>query len=170
MWTRPAGAVLAALHLIGVYWLALRSMSGPWVAAGSVTPLHTIRAYLALGPTGAVEHLGGGLLLLAPMGVLLPLVVGRVDASPLGSFARTAFCGLMLAFGAEVVRTGMAGQVFDVDVVLLNTAGVTLAHLAVVPAVRSALRRRGAGQRPPERFGPPDPAPAPARTTVGAAR
>lgn len=140
---RPAGAVLIALHLTTVYWLAVRSMSGPWVAAGSTTPLHTIRAYLALGPVAAVEHLGGALLLLAPLGFLFPLVGGRADSSAPRSFARTTFGGLMLSFGAEVVRTGIAGQLFDVDVVLLNTAGVALCHLAVVPAARAALRRRG---------------------------
>ncbi len=146
MWTRPAGAVLVALHLAAVYWFALRSMSGLWVAAGSLTPLHTIRTYLALGPSAASWHLGGALLLLAPLGVLLPLVGGRVEVSPLGSFARTAFGGLMLAFGAEVVRTGMAGQAFDVDMVLLNATGIALAHVVVVPAARAALRRRGYGR------------------------
>ncbi|MDI5970148.1 VanZ family protein [Streptomyces sp. SL13] len=134
------------LHLTAVYWFAQHSMSGPWVAAGSMTPLHTIRAYLALGARGATEHLGGELLLLAPLGVLLPVVGGRVDASPLGSFARTAFGGLMLAFAAEVVRDGVAGQVFDTDAVLLNAAGVVLAHLAIVPAGRAALRRHGIGR------------------------
>jgi glycopeptide antibiotics resistance protein len=134
------------LHLTAVYWFAQRSMSGPWVASGSMVPLHTVRAYLALGPGGAAEHVGGELLLLAPLGVLLPLAGGRVDASPLASFARTAFGGLMLAFGAEVVRDGVAGQVFDLDVVLLNAFGVVLAHLAVVPAARAALLRHGIGR------------------------
>jgi glycopeptide antibiotics resistance protein len=145
VWARPAGAALIALHLTAVYWLAVRSMSGPWVAAGSTTPFHTIRAYLALGPVAGAWHLGGALLLLAPLGLLFPLVGGRVDAHAPGSFARTTFGGLMLAFGAEVVRTGIAGQIFDVDVVLLNTAGVALAYLAVVPATRAALRRRAGG-------------------------
>ncbi|MBY8883956.1 VanZ family protein [Streptomyces sp. PTM05] len=140
------GAALVALHLVAVYLLALRPMSGTWVPAGSVVPLHTIRQYLELGPAAAVHHLATGLSLLAPLGVLLPLAGGRVTTSAPGSFARTAFGGLMLAFGAEVVRTGMAGSVFDVDVVLLNTLGVVLAHLAVVPAARAALRRRGYGQ------------------------
>ncbi len=162
MWARPAGAALIALHLTAVYWLAVRSMSGPWVAAGSTTPFHTIRAYLALGPAAAAWHLGGALLLLAPLGFLFPLVGGRVDANPLSSFARTTFGGLMLAFGAEVVRTGIAGQIFDVDVVLLNTAGVAVSYLAVVPATRAALRRRAGG-----RSGAPEPAAVAALPPVG---
>ncbi len=143
-------------------------MSGPWVASGGSTPFHTIRSYLALGPLGAAGHLGGPLLSLAPVGFLFPLVGGRVDVNPVGSFARSAFGGLMLAFAAEMVRTGSAGQLFDVDVVLLNTAGVALAHLAVVPATRSALRRRGPvrlehGVRPPG-----DPSASGPRPPVGA--
>ncbi len=169
MWARPVGAVLIALHLATVYWLVRRSVSGTWVAAGSATPFHTIRAYLALGPTAAAGHLGAALLLLAPLGVLLPLLGGRLDVSPLGSFARTAFVGLMLAFGAEVVRTGMAGQAFDVDVVLLNATGIALAHVAVVPAARAALRRRGFGRPVIERDAVMEAAPAPARPRVGVA-
>jgi glycopeptide antibiotics resistance protein len=169
VWARPAAALLIALHLTSVYWLAQRSMSGTWIAAGSVVPLQTIRAYLALGPAGAVQHLGGELLLLAPLGVLLPLVGGRVDAPPAYSFARTAFGGLMLAFGAEVVRTGVAGQAFDVDVVLLNALGIALAHLAIVPAGRAALRRRGWGPAPDLQPAAQDPAASAALPRVGVA-
>lgn len=156
MWARPVGAVLVTAHLSAVYWLIWRSADGPWAAAGSASPLGTIRTYLALGPMAAVGHLGGALLLLAPLGFLLPLAVGGVNAHPLGSFARTTFAGMMLAFGTEVVRAGLSGQVFDLDVLLLNTAGVALAHLAVVPAARAALRRRGWGRAPTPSWPPDD--------------
>ncbi|WP_391858286.1 VanZ family protein [Streptomyces silvisoli] len=142
-WARPLGAVLTAVYLAVVCWLTLRPMSATWMAAGSFTPLHTIRADLALGPAAALRNIGGGLSLLAPLGVLLPLAGGRLDVPPAVSFARTVFTGLMLSFGIEAVRTWMAGQVLDVDALLLNTAGVALAHLLVVPAARAALRRRG---------------------------
>ena len=109
------GVLLTALHLALAAWLTLRSVSAPWVVAGNTMPLRTIRADLALGAMPAVEHLGGALLLLAPLGLLLPLAGGRVDVRPLASFSRTVFAGFMVAFGVEVVRTGFAGQVFDVD-------------------------------------------------------
>jgi glycopeptide antibiotics resistance protein len=166
VWARLVGAVLIVVHLTTVYWLAVRSLSGPWLAAGSATPLHTIRADLALGPAGALWHLGGALLVLSPLGFLFPLVGGRVEVWGPASFARTAFGGLMLAFGAEVIRTGFAGQIFDVDVVLLNTLGVALLHLAVVPAARAALRRRGWGETGPAESADQPSAAAPA--TVGA--
>lgn len=163
------GVVLIALHLTAVYWFAQRAMSGTWIAAGSVVPMQTIQGYLALGPAAAFRHLAGELLLMAPLGVLLPLVGGRVDAPPLYSFARTAFGGLMLAFAAEVVRTGAAGLAFDVDVVLLNSAGIALTHLAVVPAGRAALRRRGWGQPVPPRDGGRESGSSPALPRVGVA-
>ncbi len=158
-WARPLGTALTALHLLAVCWLTSRPLSAAWIAAGNFTPLHTIRADLAMGPVEAVRHLVGGMALLAPLGVLLPLAGGRVDVPGAVSFARTVFAGLMLAFGAEVVRNATGSQIFDVDAVLLHTAGVALAHLLVVPAARSALRRRGYGRRRP--------AQGPARTMSG---
>jgi glycopeptide antibiotics resistance protein len=168
MRARLAGAVLIVVHLTTVYWLAVREMSGPWLAAGSATPLRTIRAYLALGPAGAVWHLGGAMLVAAPLGVLFPLVGGRVVVSGAASFARTTFGGMLLAFGAEMIRTGFAGQIFDVDVVLLNTAGVALLHLAVVPAARATLRRRGFGGVAAQGRGGAGPTAGANRATVGA--
>lgn len=40
----------------------------------------------------------------------------------------------------------MPGQVVDVDSLLLNTTGVALAHLLVVPMCRARLRRRKQGR------------------------
>lgn len=41
----------------------------------------------------------------------------------------------------ELGQTGVPGQVVDVDSMLLNTVGVALAHLLVVPVSRARLRR-----------------------------
>ncbi|NEC70893.1 VanZ family protein, partial [Streptomyces rochei] len=54
---------------------------------------------------------------------------------------RTTAAGALLSLGIELLQTGVPGQVVDVDSLLLNTAGVALAHLAVVPAGRARLRR-----------------------------
>ncbi|MCQ4045510.1 VanZ family protein [Streptantibioticus rubrisoli] len=168
-WARPAGAVLTVVYLAVVYWLALRPSPATWMAAGNFTPLHTIRADLALGPVAAVRSIGGGLLLLAPLGVLLPLAGGRLDVPPVVSFARTVFTGLMLSLGVEAVRTWMAGQLLDVDALLLNTTGVALAHLLVVPAARRALRRRGHRRHEPRPDREPQ-ARTPAMSGLGATR
>ncbi|MGQ5635460.1 MULTISPECIES: VanZ family protein [unclassified Streptomyces] len=139
---RVTGGVLLVAHLALVAWLMLRPLDVPWVAPANVHPLAGIRADLALGWPGAVRPLGEGLALLAPLGVLLPMTHGRLDVSPLGSLVRTTASGALVSTGIALLQTGVPGRVVDVDSLLLNTAGVALAHLAVVPALRARLRRR----------------------------
>ncbi len=139
---RVAGCVLLVAHLLVVGWLALRPLTAPWVSAAHLEPLATIRADLALGPWDATRSLAAGVLPFAPLGVLLPWAGGRIVASTPVSLARTVFTAAMISLLLQVVQSGVVGQVLDVDALLLNVTGVTVAHLAVVPAVRARLRRR----------------------------
>ncbi|MEV1078012.1 VanZ family protein [Streptomyces sp. NPDC050211] len=139
---RVAGGVLLAAHLALVAWLTLRPLDVPWVMPANLRPFAGIRADLALGWPEAARRIGEGLALLAPLGVLLPLAHGRLLASPLGSLVRTITAGALISLGIELLQTGVPGQVVDVDSLLLNTVGVALAHLALVPVGRFALRRR----------------------------
>lgn len=136
------GVVLLVAHLFFVCWLTLRPVSMPWVTPSPVEPLATIKADLALSPWQATRSIGAGLLLLAPLGLLLPLAGGRVAVSRLTSLIRTAFTGAMVSLILELLDSGVTGRVMSTDALLLNTAGVALTHLAVVPAVRARLRRR----------------------------
>ncbi|MEU9030230.1 VanZ family protein [Streptomyces sp. NPDC048383] len=138
-----SGALLAA-HLVLVAWLTLRPLDVPWAAAANLTPLEGIRADLAYGPLEAARRMGEGLALLAPLGVLLPLAGGRLAPTPWSawsSLARTAAAGVLVSLSIEMLQTAVPGQVVDVDSVLLNTLGMVLAHLAVVPALRARMRR-----------------------------
>ncbi|WP_105973606.1 VanZ family protein [Streptomyces geranii] len=139
---RATGGVLLVAHLALVAWITLRPLDVPWQLPANLRPFAGIRADLALGWQEAARRIAEGLALLAPLGVLLPMAGGRLDASPLGSLFRTVMAGAMLSLGIELLQTGVPGQVVDVDSLLLNTIGVGLAHVAVVPAVRSWLRRR----------------------------
>ncbi len=142
---RVAGLVLLAAHLCLVGWLTLRPLSVPWVAPSNLHPLATIRTDLASGPRTALEGIGGGLLLLAPFGVLLPLATGRLHRPLPGTVARTVFAGTMVSAAITLVQTGVPGQVVNVDSVLLNTAGVTLSAGLVFPLLRRWLRERDGG-------------------------
>ncbi|GAQ51488.1 VanZ like family protein [Streptomyces acidiscabies] len=144
---RVAGGVLLAAHLAFVVWYSLRPLDVPWVMPANLHPLDGIRTDLGLGWHEAVRRIGRGLLLLAPLGVLLPLVHGRLRVSPFGSLVRTSAAGAMLSVTVELLQTGVPGQVVDVDAVLLNTLGVALAHTLVVPAGRYLLRRRTTRRR-----------------------
>jgi glycopeptide antibiotics resistance protein len=139
---RATGIVLLAAHLVFVAWVTLRPLNVPWVMPANLHPFDGIRADLRLGWPEATRRIGEGLGLLAPLGVLLPLAHGRLRVSPLASLVRTVTAGALLSLGIELLQTGVPGQVVDVDSMLLNTVGVALAHVAVVPAVRARLRRR----------------------------
>ncbi|MFG2228375.1 VanZ family protein [Streptomyces sp. NPDC048644] len=139
---RATGLLLLVVHLLIVGGLMLRPRTVPWVPAANVEPLASIAAELARGPWSALQSLGGSVLLLAPLGVLLPLSAGRLNVSSLVSLTRTVFAGAMISLTIEVLQSAVPGQVPDIDTVLLNTAGVALAHLAVVPRARAWLRRR----------------------------
>lgn len=141
---RAAGVLLLLAHLLIVGWLTLRPLDVAWVTAANFQPLAGIKADLALGPVEAARRFGSGLLLLAPLGVLLPMAGGRLFVSPWASLARTVAAGALISLAIELAQTGVPGQVVDVDSLLLNTAGVAIAHLAVVPVCRARLRR---GQR-----------------------
>ncbi len=139
---RAAGGLLLLAHLLLVGWLTLRPLDVPWVTSPNFHPLAGIEAYLALGPAPAARRICEGLLLLAPLGILLPMAGGRLSVSPVASLARTALAGGLFSLAIELLQTGVPGQVVDVDSVLLNTAGVALAHLTVVPVGRARLRRK----------------------------
>ncbi len=134
---RVTGGVLLVAHLALVAWLMLRPLDVPWVMPANMRPLAGIRADLALGWPEAARPLGEGLALLAPLGVLLPMVDGRLVVSRLASLIRTAAAGALISLGIALLQTGVPGRVVDVDSLLLNTVGVALAHLAVVPAGRA---------------------------------
>ncbi|MEV8363162.1 VanZ family protein [Streptomyces niveus] len=146
---RVAGVILLLVHLLLVAWLTLRPLDVVWMTAANFEPLAGIKADLALGPLQAVRRIGEGLLLLAPLGVLLPMAGGKLNVSPLASLTRTMAAGAFISLGIELLQTGIPGQVVDVDSLLLNTVGVGLAHLLVVPAGRARLRRVRTGRRAP---------------------
>lgn len=156
---RTAGGILLAVHLLIVGWLTLRPLDVPWVSPANLHPFDGIRAALALGPREATIRIGEGTLLLAPLGVLLPLIGGRLQVSFLGSLVRTVAVAALLSLGIELVQTGVPGQIVDVDSLLLNPLGVAVVHLAVVPAARAWLRRRSETTSPkgqPAKEPPPD--------------
>ncbi|WP_082013995.1 VanZ family protein [Streptacidiphilus albus] len=139
---RHLGLLLIAVHLGLVVWLAFQPISAAWMADTNLTPFATVRAELSVGTTHSYLEVLHGLLLLAPLGVLLPLAGGRRDAAALPSFLRTVFAGLLLATGVEVLQSSLTSHLLNVDDVLLAGIGIALAHAALVPAARAALRRR----------------------------
>ncbi|MGW7351437.1 VanZ family protein [Streptomyces sp. NPDC054784] len=140
---RAASAVLLLAHLLAVAWATLRPRSVLWVSPTNLRPFTTIRADLAGGPQEALHGIGGGLLLLAPLGVLLPLATGQLRRGLAGTAFRTTVAGALVALAIALAQTGVPGQVGNVDAVMLNTAGVGAAYLLLYPPLRRWLLRGG---------------------------
>ena len=158
---RTAGRTALALHLALVGWFVLRPLPVTWVYDTNLTPFGSVRRALAGGDPAGVWQVAGELLLLAPLGVLLPLAGGRLRVRWLPSFLRTAGLSAVLATGLEFLSSSVAGRVLNVDHVLLGVLGVSLTHLAAVPAGRALLRGRPARLRPPAAAPVPAPSPSP---------
>lgn len=152
---RATGLVLLCAHLLFVGWVTLRPLSVPWVTPANLRPLATIRAELAAGPWEAAQSLAGPLVLLAPLGALLPMAGRQLTGSRAASFARTTGTGLLLSVAIALLQTNVPGRTFDVDRILLNAAGVVVGHILLVPPIRGRVRRRLRGMRSP--YGRPDP-------------
>jgi glycopeptide antibiotics resistance protein len=136
--------VLVALGALGVfsYWaarLTLSPVQDNGQAGGNLDPGHSLRFYFDRPAGEAARQLGGNLALLAPLGVLLPVVSTRLRG-PL----RLALVGAMASLAIETVQgAAVLGRAFDIDDVILNTAGVVLAYLLVGRRVSRLVRGRG---------------------------
>ncbi|MET8623241.1 VanZ family protein [Kitasatospora sp. NPDC004669] len=139
---RLAGLAGLALHLTLALWLVLRPLPVAWVYDANLTPLASLRS-------STTWQVVGEFLLLAPLGVLLPLAGGRIRAPWLPSFLRTTGVSALLATGLEFLSSWTPGHVLNVDHILFAVIGVVIAHLALVPGLRHLLRDRRPNPRAP---------------------
>lgn len=154
---RATALVVLAVYLLFVTWLALRPLPVLWVPPANAEPFASIRDDLAKGPERAVQTIGGGLLRLAPLGALLPLLGRGLGGSRFASLVRTTFAGAMVSLALELSQTQVPSRVADIDSVILNACGIALTHLlcygplrslALQPARRAVARQRlGRGPR-----------------------
>lgn len=134
-WHRPVAIALACAHIGAVVGVTLFPLPldgiDPFRAPYSnvqLVPLATIS--LLLRGSQSARQLGGNLLLLAPMGLLVPIAWRA--ARP---FWRTVAWGVVVSVAIEVAQFAVgatAGEfyrVVDVDDVLLNVAGVVIGRL-----------------------------------------
>ncbi|WP_244502399.1 VanZ family protein [Streptomyces oceani] len=164
---RAASFALLVLHSLALGWMLLRPRAVPWVCPSNLHPFATIRADLAAGPTAALENIGGGLLLLSPLGVLLPIVLGRLSKPLLGTATYTILSGLLITLAFGVLEAGVPGRTVNVDTLILHFTGIALAQLLVYPFVRGRLSRHVA--TPAARSGPVGPGAGAADRGTGAA-
>ncbi|MFF7356778.1 VanZ family protein [Streptomyces filipinensis] len=102
-------------------------------------PGRSLRAYVEQARTAdAMRQIGGNVLLGVPFGVLVPVLAPRARGV-LSVLALTALVMLMVELTQGALITGRA---FDIDDVLLNTAGALLGWLLLGRRLGRAVHRR----------------------------
>lgn len=118
------------------FWIG----SGPDVH-GSINlepAVQTVRMF-RLRPAFALKNVVGNLVLLAPLGLFLPLFWPRFRG-----LLGTSLFGLVVSVGIETLQYLLPGiRITDIDDVILNTLGVTIGY-----ALYRALRLLFAGRKP----------------------
>ncbi|WP_233617491.1 VanZ family protein [Actinomadura sp. WAC 06369] len=137
---RAAVAVTALVLLGGFCYVAFRLTLTPvrdeGQAGANFRPGDSLRFYLDRPTKEAVLQLGGNLALLAPIGVLVPLVAKRLRGP-----VRLAVLTALFSFAVELVQGAfVVGRAFDIDDVILNVAGVVLAYLLLGRRLSRSLR------------------------------
>ena len=136
-----AVVVLIALGLLGVFCyfafrLTLTPVHDNGQAGGNTDPGRSLRFYLDRPIKEAFLQVGGNLVLLAPLGVLLPLVWTTLRGP-----IRLALVTGILSLAIETIQGLLVmGRAFDVDDVILNVAGVVLAYLFLGRRLSRSLR------------------------------
>ncbi|XVQ08727.1 VanZ family protein [Spirillospora sp. CA-255316] len=125
---RALAVVVALAALAAFFYFAFRLTLSPvsdnGQAGGNTDPGRSLRFYFDQPVRDALPQVGGNLLLLAPLGVLLPVLSAKLRGP-----VRLAVLAVLLSLAIETVQ-GLAvlGRAFDVDDVILNALGVVLAY------------------------------------------
>ncbi|WP_026314135.1 VanZ family protein [Actinomadura flavalba] len=136
-------AVLVALAGLVVFFyyafkLTLTPVNDNGQAGGNTDPGRSLRFYLDRPTKEAIFQLGGNLVLLSPLGVLLPIASRRLRGP-----VRLLLIGGLVSLVIETTQGLLVmGRAFDVDDVMLNTLGVVLAYLLVGRKLSHVLRGR----------------------------
>ncbi|MFD7131207.1 VanZ family protein [Streptomyces sp. NPDC059894] len=105
----------------------------------NLRPGRSLQAYLDQPELrDAVKQIGGNILLGVPFGVLVPVVAPRARGV-LGVLLLTASVMLLVEFAQGALVTGRA---FDIDDVILNTAGALIGYLIVGRRMSRAVHAR----------------------------
>ncbi|GGZ84245.1 VanZ family protein [Streptomyces echinoruber] len=144
-WPARLLAMLCAFVFMVVFAVVLARLTlepSPASAALTHTNLHpgrSLRAYLDRPALrDAVKQIGGNLLLGVPFGVLVPVVAPRTRGL-LRVLLLTAIVMLLVEFAQGALVTGRA---FDIDDVILNTAGALAGHLLLGRRLGRAVHAR----------------------------
>jgi VanZ family protein len=130
---RALWIILGLVGVVAFAWVISRLTLKPDPGAGKYVhdnthPGQTLRLYLDQPSVrAAVLEIGGNIVLLMPLGVLLPVLSNRFR----GPLRILVVVGLVSLCIETVQGTMITGRAFDADDVILNTVGAVLAYLLV---------------------------------------
>lgn len=136
-----AVVVAIALGALGVFFyfafkLTLTPVQDHGQAGGNTDPGRSLRFYLQRPTKDALLQIGGNLALLAPLGVLLPIVWTSLR----GPIRLTLLAGVLSLVIETIQGTLVMGRAFDIDDVILNATGVVIAYLFLGRRLSKLLR------------------------------
>ncbi len=116
--------------------------------ANLVPLVQTIRFLQNLDYPGVVRNLLGNLVLLAPLGIFLPLLFRKFR-----KFSVILGTGFLVTLGIEVFQLLLSFRVFDIDDLIINTIGVALGYgvfklIYLIPPLRRAIDSVADGETP----------------------
>ena len=119
-------SIFAAIYLLVLIDLTLVRFPQP--APGiNLIPMRTIASCWADGQRAIVVNVVGNILLLAPLGMLLPMAwPNRANITCM------LISGFLVSLGIELTQYVCGHRMADVDDVLLNTMGALLGYLAML--------------------------------------
>lgn len=143
LWVVAAAAVVVFLGVLSYVTLTpLPDATGQ--AHGNTHPGWSISLYLDQPDIRSVIiQLGGNLLLLAPLGALLPLLDRRLQHW----YTVTLLCAFLSACIEVFQGVFIVGRAFDIDDFILNTVGALLAYMIVGCRLGSLSARLRAATR-----------------------
>lgn len=134
-------AVCVAVVALGVFCVwAVRIVFTPvhdhGQAVGNTKIGHSLRFYLDRPSIKeAIRQIGGNLALLAPIGILAPIVFPRLRTSHI------ALTATLVSITVESIQgTFIPGRAFDIDDVILNVIGVLAAYLLIGRRIGTLVR------------------------------
>ncbi|MFF8288832.1 VanZ family protein [Streptomyces sp. NPDC016309] len=143
-WGRVAAMLLAFAGMVAFAVVLARLTLEPSAASEPMThsnlrPGDSIGDYLGQPAfRDTVKQLGGNVLLGVPFGVLLPVLVPRARG-----LLRVAVVTALVMLLVELVQGALiTGRAFDIDDVLLNTAGALLGYLLIGRRLGRAVHPR----------------------------
>ncbi|WP_233525838.1 VanZ family protein [Actinomadura spongiicola] len=125
-------AVTLVIGVLSVFFyyaakLTLSSVHDQGQAGGNTDPGRSLRFYLDRPAREALIQIGGNVALLMPLGALAPTVFTRLRG-PL----RITLAGGLVSLTIETMQGLLVtGRAFDIDDVILNTAGVIIAYFLI---------------------------------------